>query len=1161
MRRLHTLTRPILVAAATAAASAAPAGAKALPTYHSPGYAPPKHLAVAKAPPPPGPLWLGAGLDPHVLVDEAGTAHVAWDATGSDEGAVMHYCRLERGGKACSSDYSTPLVAGSSDFSGPYPLAVGPELLLLDNRLSGTDTTTYLTTSDDGGTNFTGPDGQGGGVIGDQEPSGGAVIYGGANPAIGVISDTETGGTFFQGVPGGQFTTAKANLSTEGAVGDVDDGRLATDGDRPVASFGDDANVFVREWNGTGSVNDAGNWTKLELPGDVQSPRIAGGPSGLVLIDQTRVPGPVQVRRIAAGAGSATPPTTLVPNAVNDAAIAENPVSGVIAVVWYDDTGPAAYLKMRQSTDGGAHFGATTNIALLPSSVAVRSPGLSLAADGGGFVTFSDDGNRVGVVQFGPTTPTGKPGLGSLPGGSGAPDGGAGGTGGTGGTGGGGTSIACTKVTFGAVVARVASGCFLPDETHPNSNVGVSTGSVRVNGVDLVPDAGVRIVIDPHARTINSSGPVQVLLHSSLTDDTVLWHGKIAIQLPSAAAGATLFDFPMSAFQAELKGFPFHDNVQVVISGKGKASIPAHLELPATFLGLTGDGTLTASDPNGFDAGTLHFAIPDSDFLAFRLEGLHVDYTFNADTWTGGGALELRGAAAAKFKAEVSFAGGALVGAKLLFTTYPGVAIYPDVFLHDFNIDFHLVKPVSFGGGLSAGVFWGGGDSYLVDLVGHVHLEAGDSQHPTIVTVTGTGKVLELDLATAKLTYSTDGYADANVSVGFGDKSKWLSFSTTTDLAIYHHDFGATFTATGCALYICPSLQGAASRKGMAVCGHLGKTVGIDLPGYHISDIDAHWGCHMSAYQLQVPPGESGNDIAQTAAADRTFTVTGKQSLVDLELHGAGGAPSVTLETPGGAIVAPATPPTATSQLVAAPDPDPSHARTEIGLYHPQPGVWTVHTDPGSPEITSLSMAHEEQLPQVSAHVTGSGTTRALHYRLRGVAPDVVVQFVEQAKGGSHFLGTAKGSRGVLRFRPGGGDGGRRAVQAIVLMNGYNRAQPTVAHYVAPRLRRPGRVPGLRASRHGSGLSVSYRAAAGAVDYVVRVSATGGENTERITSGHRLTLRGLRRGARISISVVGENIRGVRGPTATQVIAAPSSKSPRKPKHTKHKAPLALPGE
>ena len=181
---------------------------------------------------------------------------------------------------------------------------------------------------------------------------------------------------------------------------------------------------------------------------------------------------------------------------------------------------------------------------------------------------------------------------------------------------------------------------------------------------------------------------------------------------------------------------------------------------------------------------------------------------------------------------------------------------------------------------------------------------------------------------------------------------------------------------------------------------------------------------------------------------------------------------------------------------------------------------------------------------------------------VRGLAPHVVVQFVERAKGGSHFLGTAKGSRGVLRFHPGGGDGGRRAVQAVVLMNGYNRAQPTVAHYVAPRLRRPGRVPGLRASRHGSTLSVSYGVAAGAVDYIVRVSATGGENTERITSGHRLTLRGLRRDARVSVSVVGENIRGVRGPAAAQTIAARAPNPRTSAKHAKRKAPpLTLPGE
>ena len=78
-------------------------------------------------------------------------------------------------------------------------------------------------------------------------------------PSIGLISSVQTGGTIFQGVPAGSFTTATANLSLRPDKQDASYGRLGLDGTRPIAAFSDfSGTITVREWTGNGSVNDAG---------------------------------------------------------------------------------------------------------------------------------------------------------------------------------------------------------------------------------------------------------------------------------------------------------------------------------------------------------------------------------------------------------------------------------------------------------------------------------------------------------------------------------------------------------------------------------------------------------------------------------------------------------------------------------------------------------------------------------------------------------------------------------------------------------------------------------------------------------------------------------------------------------------------------------------
>ena len=116
-------------------------------------------------------------------------------------------------------EFSGNLPYLNHDFDGPVPLNVGGQLFVVERRFPEIFKTPAATVSDsnvfewssvDGGATITGP-----GQIGDNQMAGGAIAYGNPNaPSIGTISATETGGTFFQGSPGGTYTTAKAQLGT-----------------------------------------------------------------------------------------------------------------------------------------------------------------------------------------------------------------------------------------------------------------------------------------------------------------------------------------------------------------------------------------------------------------------------------------------------------------------------------------------------------------------------------------------------------------------------------------------------------------------------------------------------------------------------------------------------------------------------------------------------------------------------------------------------------------------------------------------------------------------------------------------------------------------------------------------------------------------------------
>jgi hypothetical protein len=1111
---------------------------KGAPSYISPGYHPKKvpHTFVPAKPPPPVVLQ-PSGNNPHVFVDGAGSAHIAFadpNGTGPD---IIRTCRLPRGGKGCAAgaalSISQPMAGNdpqtNQDFDGPFPLAVGNELLVVDSRCcnragtggSGfTETPVYLFTSEDAGATFTGPTdaNPSAGLIGTQDPSGDAIVFGGDVPSIGLISSVQTGGTIFQGVPAGSFTTDTANLSLRPDDQDASDGRLGLDGTRPIAAFSDfSGTVTVREWTGNGSVNDASQWTILRITGADQ-PRIAGGPAGIALLTEPDIStGPLSVRTIATGGGAAGPPQLLAKQNAQAPTLSADPVSGMFAAAWIDGSDDSVHV--RTSPDGRV-WGPDRLVMRVPDGQ-LGQLDVAATADGGGFVALRDakgapttyDG-RILAGQFGPTGPTGKPGLGLVGGGSGPPSGDQA------------AYVACSQVHFGDVDIQATAGCFLRDPKNPSGGAAVAESAINLNGLQIVPDTGSRIFIDPRGHTLDTQGQVRVIAAGAGSNPVTLWHGPLHVDLPDAGAGATLFDFNMGEFAASVEGFGINARAKVILTKDG-VRIPVDLDMPGYFGGITGHAELMVDATDGLKLNSLNFNIADVDIGVLELQNAHVQYQTDGDKWDGGATLVIPGPGIS-VNANVHFADGAFNGGDFEVTDFPGVPVFTDVFLTRVALGFQL-KPAVFTGGVTFG-FQPLVDRFTIAVAGDFRIEEGP---PFAIQITGTGSVLGLQIATAFFRYSTDGTLIVRGDVKIGDPDT-LGIKGGVHFGIIGDQWGGEFGVRGCAFGtpvtdpICVSATADANNTGIAVC--LGDVGGITHDwADSIFLVEPHVGsCPSDPYK---PPGGVRRALPRAVAAT-TFSVPAGAHAFDVALDGDGGVPNVTLTGPDGAPIPFGDPRVAKAAQI--PGTGPVHT-DYVGLREPAAGTYTVQTTAGSPAITGLRVSRGYATPTATATVGGAGRARTLRYAVKPVS-GVDVQFVELGPAGAKAIGIAKGPHGTLRFHSGDGPGGRRTIVARAVRGGLAMTSAVVARYTAPPVPGPGAVGRIHLRRAGGALSIAFGPARGAESYLVKVLLTDGRGLERRLGAarHRLSVPGVARGVRAKVTVtpVGPDGRHGRARTA-----------------------------
>jgi len=591
--------------------------------------------------------------------------------------------------------------------------------------------------------------------------------------------------------------------------------------------------------------------------------------------------------------------------------------------------------------------------------------------------------------------------------------------------------------------------------------------------------------------------------------------------LTDAGVGATLFDFDMGEFSANVEGFGISAQAKVVLTQNG-VQIPVDLQMPDYFGGITGHADLVVDAQSGLHLDSLNFNIADVDIGALEIKDANVQYTAQGEKWDGGATVVVPGPGVT-VGAELHFAHGAFNGGNFRVAEFPGIAVFTDVFLNEIRIGFQL-HPVVFSGGVSFGFEpIAPPDTFAIGVRGDFQIELGP---PVAVQISGSGAVFGIDIAHAFFRYSSDGTLRilGDVTIGSPDT---LGLSGALKFGIIGKAFGGSIDARVCAFGGCLQTGVAANQRGLAACLGLGGiTHDWSDPIY---SIDIHVpDCVANLYGA--PAGTSAVRRASGPPGE-TFTVPAGAHSYTVAVAGSGGAPQVSLLDPAGVTVGFGDPRSPTTKAVSIPG-TPQSNTTFIGLSRPRAGTYTLVPAAGSPAIAGLRVSQGYATPKVTVRLGGAGRRRTLRYRVSGNSPGTSIVFVERGPAGDVAVGTASGSAGTLHFASGKGPGGQREILAEATRGGAPLTSTEIAHYIAPAIPRPGAVGHLRAVRVHRSLQVRFTRAPAAKVYSVKILLSDGRGLQVTlrSSQHRLSIPRVDSHVQAKVTVTAIGVDGSHGP-------------------------------
>ncbi|HYH59750.1 MAG TPA: hypothetical protein VD790_11100 [Thermoleophilaceae bacterium] len=1145
-----------MIAAAIAVALVGPPAAEAArtPVYRDP----PRYEGREQAPktketPLPKPVELApSGLGPHVVVDDAGTAHIVWAEGGDSDGLADRaiYCRLKRGARRCDIRHTLragPESSFNTDYIGPRIVRVGNQLVIFSTRYpivvdkpdGGSSTTIWAWTSNDGGSTWSAPAVVGRRNIGDM------VVMGPSDsPTILNFAHDAFCGMCITAFRSGQYSGMSGDLGTRS--GDSYYPQIELQGGLPVVSWVNlDGTTHMRRWTGQGSVIDPATWTApTALPGANESD-LAGGPSGLALMSARADVRRFEMRTIGPGGFSRPRQITPAKDSAPIFGTLEQDAGGRLLAAWSDrnDFAKRDGLWLRTAgamPGGGGGRPVFDDARRLIRGIANGQIDLAGTDDGGGFAVFNHTGGVVNFGEivaagFGNQTDNGKKGLGAIPGG-------------------GQSGTTCQTVKFGAFGADAASGCFLHG-TGDKSHLVVTSGEINLHGLRIIPEGETKIVMDPRALRIDTTGAVRVVVSNAVVGEITLWRGELHRDLSAVRPGTNLFEFPIGQYATNILGFDVGADIGVRLERDG-VHIPLALKLPPVFGGFAANAELVATDDRGLIVDSLHMELGPIPLGALVINKVELDYIGEGDVWRGRGSITVP--AGGTLDATVEFRMGDFNSATISFTPATPIPIGPFVYLLQMGGGF-TVDPVHIEASARIGAGAAIQGTAPVNVNGKFEMDFPKTG-PANFKMSGTVDIFFFEIGNGYLQFQTDGYAAFGGQIGpFSLGPLYMEAQADGFVDAGAGQFGASVSGK---VELCIDVElarpcagagadVALSNAGFAACAKLKVvkefTGGVRFPWKDFGPeiianpfaaayaLITHIAipCNTNGYRV-APPRPASARVSQ--AGGTVVNVPKNVPSHTILLLGEGGAPDITATGPGGAVVRSGEKPTdigftATVRNLPA---------TYLVLTNPRPGDWTIVPNPGSPEITQTLGGSGYKPARVNGSVSGKGRKREIRYRIRNLGSGQRVVFAERGRFGTNIVGTTTKARGELKYTIADARGGRRTVLAMVQKEGLQTDQRRLGSYKAPGPIRPGKVRKLRVTRKGNAVIVRWRPAKRAQRHSITVRGRHGTTLGRLVGrkARKVKFVRVRRDERLRVTAYALSEKMRRGPVARKKVRA-----------------------
>jgi len=726
------------------------------------------------------------------------------------------------------------------------------------------------------------------------------------------------------------------------------------------------------------------------------------------------------------------------------------------------------------------------------------------------------------------------------------------------------TGSSVGKVTFGPIVAIATSpeAC-MGVERIDGRQVRVSRGIIYVNGLKVTPKANTKIIVDGvlGGGTVRSTGPVAVTVGSlgfnieELRIDSLQRASELrALGIVSGALlslGAPVAP-PTVEFSAD-NGGQTKFNVSLKLP-RVFTALPASAGQSAEQADVTGDlGAVASNNLGVFFTGKMKL----SDLWLkgkVKLKDLTLGFDQGSGTLEGSVGLALAKGAVhppgisedAVLTASVSIGSGGFLGALRKFgldVSNLAVHIGYGFFFQRVGGSLEQVGDdlkTSFTGGAS----WGpkldievGGvkifEGEIASFDGAYTLKVPSSvAAPVVVGATGQGKLFDIPLVDAALTYSNPGgialtgtYDYTIAGYGFVARIDRAWFDPATD------DFSTEASGESRLPPVVDALVNdnvdvVVSKTGFAACfGENGEAVGFTRTWGEELDF---WvdGCDVGPFRRG--PAAAA---AQTGGA-RSFAIPARARVAVVEVGGLGAPPKVVLKGPDG--TAPIQSP-ATSGLLRRGGvllvEDARRSTTTVVLRRPAAGTWEIAALPGS-TLTSVRVADGLPPITIAAKVSGRGERRTFTWRAKGTQGHKLT-FVERGRGGSvrRLTSTTK-AVGRLRFAPSPlVTGTQRRIEAIVTRRSVTRTTRIVARFTA-KLAPPGRASGIRRCAK----QLTWKPVPRAASYAVALRLSDGRTLPLTTRRTRLSLPPKARKGKLTVTIVAIDAATRPGRAATARI-------------------------